>query len=184
MAAAPPLIFADAILQEYYDSSAVHDGVAFELDEGFSPSVTPSIITANVPWSCLAVGFRRNLSWLLMEYCNLAEIVPIQLTLHTWGLIHSLQVLSDLSGVVITSRMIMGAFRLTEVADCPRRFNLSLREGRQSPVNPPLWIGSDLNYPEFFYIINQGANQIRHSWSPPGTAWHCLQLVQMTFLGG
>ncbi|KAG2307009.1 hypothetical protein Bca52824_026757 [Brassica carinata] len=65
------------------------------------PAAPPVGYTAIFRAYC-SIGFRQNLSWIMVELCGLFRIAPSQLTLCFWGLIHALQVLSDLSGVHIT----------------------------------------------------------------------------------
>ncbi|CAN7000709.1 unnamed protein product [Brassica oleracea var. botrytis] len=61
------------------------------------------------------IGFHQNLSWIMVELCGLFPIAPSQLTLRSWGLIHPIQVLSDLSAVEITGSMVATAFRTREI---------------------------------------------------------------------
>ncbi|KAG2282505.1 hypothetical protein Bca52824_053725 [Brassica carinata] len=51
----------------------------------------------------------------MVELCGLFPIAPSQLTLRSWGLIHPIQVLSDLSAVEITGSMVATAFRTREI---------------------------------------------------------------------
>lgn len=42
----------------------------------------------------------------MMEYCKSVQLAPTQLDLRAWGLINTLQVLFDLSGIDISGEMI------------------------------------------------------------------------------
>lgn len=68
----------------------------------------------------------------------MVRLAPGQLDFIAWGLIHSFQVLSDLSGIDVTTEMIDGAFRFVPLVKGSRRFTLTSRErGRPSPVHLP-----------------------------------------------
>lgn len=116
------------------------------------------------------VGFHQNLSWIMVELCSLLRIAPSQLTLRSWGLIHALQVLSDLSAVEITGSMVATAFRTREIGEGSRRFELLPRPRCRSPVKLPEWIENTTTSGEYFFVRHLGPRPdgFRHSWSPLG----------------
>jgi len=86
------------------------------------------------------IGFHQNLSWIMVELCGLFRIAPSQLTLRSWGLIHALQVLSDLSAVEITGSMVATAFCTQEIGEGSRRFEFLPLPLCRSLVELPKWI--------------------------------------------
>ena len=67
------------------------------------------------------------------------------------GLIHALQVLSDLSAVEITGSMVATAFRTREIGEGSRRFELLPRPRCRSPVELPEWIENTSKLGEYFF---------------------------------
>lgn len=121
------------------------------------------------------IGFRQNLSWIMVELCGLFRIAPSQLTLRSWGLIHALQVLSDLSGVDITGNMVATAFCTREIGEGSRRFELSPRPFFRSPVVLPEWLDNTPTSGEYFFALHLGPRPmgLRLSWSPSGKTLLC-----------
>ncbi|CAN7124199.1 unnamed protein product [Brassica rapa subsp. narinosa] len=99
----------------------------------------------------------------MVELCGLFRIARSQLTLPSWGLIHALQVLSDLFGVEITGSMIATAFRT-------RRFELLPRPRCRSPVKRSEWIENTSTVGKYFFVLHLGPrpNGFCLSLSPPG----------------
>ncbi|KAF2596593.1 hypothetical protein F2Q68_00009941 [Brassica cretica] len=118
------------------------------------------------------IGFHQNLSWIMVELCGLFRIAPSQLTLRSWGLIHAIQVLSDLSAVEITGSMVATAFRTREIGEGSRHFELLPRPRCRSPVELPEWIENTSKLGEYFFALHVGPrpNGFCLSWSPLGVS--------------
>ncbi|KAL0898966.1 hypothetical protein Bca101_082927 [Brassica carinata] len=125
------------------------------------PAAPPVGYTAIFRAYC-SIGFRQNLSWIMVELCGLFRIAPSQLTLCFWGLIHALQVLSDLSGVHITGSMVATAFCTREIGEGSRSF--------ESPAVLPEWRDNTPTSGKYFFAVHLGRrpNGLRLSWSPSG----------------
>ncbi|KAG2307075.1 hypothetical protein Bca52824_026823 [Brassica carinata] len=106
----------------------------------------------------------------MVELCGLFRIAPSQLTLFSWGLIHALQVLSDLSGVDITGSMVATALCTREIGEGSCRFELSPRPFFRSHVVLPEWLDNTPTSGEYFFAVHLGPrpNGLRLSWSPSG----------------
>lgn len=111
-------------------------------------------------------GFRNNLPWLMMEYCELVHLAPSQLDFVAWGLIHSFQVLFDLSGINITAEMIVGAFKATPLTRRFRQLTLVRREGRRKPS--PVSLPSHMLLPpgddHFLFLLHSGPTRLPTDW--------------------
>ncbi|KAG2314288.1 hypothetical protein Bca52824_017410 [Brassica carinata] len=116
------------------------------------------------------IGFLQNLSWIMVELCGLFRIAPSQLTLRSWGLLHALQVLSDLSGVDITGSMVATGLCTREIGEGSRRSELSPRPFFRSHVVLPEWLDNTPTSGEYFFAVHLGPrpNGLRLSWSPSG----------------
>ncbi|VVB11385.1 unnamed protein product [Arabis nemorensis] len=64
--------------------------------------------------------------------------------------------------------MVAHSFRLVSVEGNSRRFNLQLREGERSPVDPPMWLDASADGGEYFYVIHDGVGRVRSCWSNIG----------------
>ncbi|VVB05020.1 unnamed protein product [Arabis nemorensis] len=148
----------------YLTISDMHTQVQINRDNESAPSAAPTEIYKTMYRSCVGFGFRRYLSWIMTEYCELMQIAPSQLVLRAWGLIHALQVLSDLSGIDISGKMVAHSFCLVSVEGNSRRFNLQLREGESSHVDPPMWLDASADGGEYFYVIHDGVGRVRSCW--------------------
>ncbi|KAG2311867.1 hypothetical protein Bca4012_026364 [Brassica carinata] len=135
------------------------------------PAAPPVEYTA-IFHACCGIGFRQNLSWIMVELYGLFRISQSQLTLRSWGLIHALQVLSDLSAIEITGSMVATAFCTREIGEGSRRFELSPRPFCRSPVEFPEWLDNTPTSGEYFFAIHLGPrpNGLRLSWSPSGVS--------------
>ncbi|KAL0853746.1 hypothetical protein Bca101_058898 [Brassica carinata] len=131
------------------------------------PAAPPVGYTAIFRAYC-GIGFRQNLSWIMVELCGLFRIAPSQLTLRSWGLLHALQVLSDLSGVDITGSMVATGFCTREIGEGSRRSELSPRPFFRSHVVLPEWLDNTPTSGEYFFAVHLGPrpNGLRLSWSP------------------
>ena len=98
------------------------------------------------------------------------RIAPSQLSLRSWGLIHAIQVLSDLSAVEITSSMVAAALYTREIGEGSRLFELLPRPCCMSPVEFPEWIENTSTFGEYLILLHLGPrpNGFRLSWSPLG----------------
>ncbi|KAL0796338.1 hypothetical protein Bca101_067715 [Brassica carinata] len=114
----------DAVSERSSPTSVRHVANAISSGPNSCPAAPPVGYTAIFRAYC-GIGFRQNLSWIMVELCSLFRIAPSQLTLRSWGLIHALQILSDLSGVDITGSMVATAFCTREIGEGSRRFELS-----------------------------------------------------------
>ncbi|VVB01421.1 unnamed protein product [Arabis nemorensis] len=77
-------------------------------------------------------------------------------------------ILSDLSGIHISRKMVAHSFRLVSVEGNSRRFNLQLREGERSPIDPPMWLDANADGGEYFYVIHDGVGRVYSCWSDIG----------------
>nr|VDD50851.1 unnamed protein product [Brassica oleracea] len=91
------------------------------------------------------IGFHQNLSWIMVELCGLFRFAPSQLSLRSWGLIHALQVLSELSAVEITSSMVAAAFHTREIGEGSRLFELLPRISPDDPAESTTFLENLLN---------------------------------------
>lgn len=55
--------------------------------------------------------FSLSFSWLMMEFYEEVQIAHEKFDLRAWVLVHALRVLSDLTGIDISAKMISRAFR-------------------------------------------------------------------------
>ncbi|VVA93828.1 unnamed protein product [Arabis nemorensis] len=152
----------------YLAISNMHTQVQINRDKESAPSAAPTAIYTTMYRSCVGVRFRLYLSWILIEYCELMQIAPSQLVLRAWGLIHALQVLSDLSGIDTSGKMVAHSFHLVSVEGNSRIFNLQLCEGESSPVDLPMWLDASVDGGEYFYVIHNGVGRVRSCWSDIG----------------
>ncbi|KAL0734132.1 hypothetical protein Bca4012_010342 [Brassica carinata] len=117
-----------------------------------SPLVGYTVIFSEVR----GIGFHQNLSWIMVELCSLLRIAPSQMTLCSWGLIHALQVLSDLSAVEITGSMVATAFCTRELGEGSHHFELSPRPSSRPPVELPEWLDNTPTSGEYCFILHVG----------------------------
>lgn len=104
-----------------------------------------------------------------MKYCGAVQIAPSQLILRSWGFLHALQVLADLSAIKITEEMVRRAFSLREVGEGSRCFELIPRPGEKSPVELPDWRQSSPHGDDHYFFYEPIAyRQFLYKWSSPG----------------
>lgn len=116
--------------------------------------------------SSFRIGFHNNLSWLMIDYCELLQLAPDQLDLLLWGMIHLLQVFYDLSDINISVEMIAGAFGVQPLSRGCRRLTLVRRMSRvkPSPVSLRTHLVPPLSSDNSLFLIYSGPARLSSDW--------------------
>lgn len=114
----------------------------------------------------------------MVGFCEEVSVAPGQLSLRAWGLINAFQVLSDLSGIAISGRMVANAYELEDSPTGSRRFELRLCSEMESSIIFPDWLDSLEEDGSYFFIGCPELCSSLRLWAPYGLlAFFCLMVL-------
>lgn len=108
--------------------------------------------------SNFCTDFRGNLSWLMMDYCEVVRLTQGQLDLIAWGLIrHRFLYRNDCQG-----------FSAQPLSRESHRFTLvrCMGRGKPTPVSLPTHLVPPLGRDYFLFLLHSGTASLPTDWAP------------------